>query len=254
MKNKELEQEVKKMKEVFPYLTFVVVGITKRQQPKFIKYMQHVVNLGAKKNDEDETKVLFIPTQINGQDVLYVVAPGYDKYVNMYRNALKTINNYTNGTSFCAQSLSEVYCVDVSGELVAPGRFALVCVKSVDKLDEETKDWLLNEIPVALNVVKSTHEGDKIIYSCQPSIDRSRRSVTIRKAILTDCSVKTKQLSIALTNCPEVCKLDCVGNEMGDIFRKKSHIGRENSELLSIAQDQLKQKKTNVTKETSMTI
>jgi len=243
----ELSQKTKQVKAEYPYLVYAIVGITPRQQGKFIKYINRLANLGnnmkSSDNSDENSGMKFVSTIVLGRDVLYVITPE-EKYVSMFRSAIFTFYNYRNGTNFCNKSLEEAYSVDWRGNLVAPGIFPLMCVKNFSKLSEEIQNYLLEDIPHSLNVLaKLNIDEDKVIFSCKPPIDLSRRAATVRNSIIDDCKDKSFKLAIALNNYKDVVELDLVGKEVGAVTRNRSYFGRKDADLLSLAKEQTKLKK-----------
>jgi len=227
----------KKIKKEYPNLVFVVVGITVKQQFKFIKYLDYSVKLGKNMIKEDYGEMQYIQTEIDKKPVFFAIAPAYEKYVNMYLNAPNRFETYRNESNFCYNSLKEAYCVNFDGELIEPGRYALIEVNDVSKKTAENIEFLRKDIPEKLSVVaKFIEEEDRIVYYAVSSISGARNSTINRKATIDFCNDKLKRLALALNNCKTANVLDITGKVKRPVTCHEGYRRRSNEEMLKLAQ------------------
>ena len=219
------------------YIVYAVADISPRQQYRFMRFLNSTIKMGCNMVKTKIGEMEYITTKVRGRDVFYAVAPNYDKYLNMLRNAPGSFNNYRKISSFCSSSLEIAYCVDYFGGVHKANMYFLAEVTNISKKSKEQVNFLMTSVPDKLNVVtRYLEQEDRLVYYAVPKIDYTIRATNIRKNIVDYCNDKACRLAFALSNVKTANLLDISGKYVGPLPRSAIYTKKSDEELLSIAE------------------
>ena len=230
-----LETKTLEIWKAKPNLVYAIVGINSRQQETFKIDMAKHKRLELKA-EHNEGEIEYISTKVQDVDILYVVAPNEYKCLKMFHRGATMVAAYRNGSSFRNRALQDVRCVDASGSLRRIGEYALIKVCGCDKLNDEEKRYLTDDVCIRLNLIsRQSADGETITFYGVPQFKPMQKSDSRNAYITAFCKEKKARLSLALSNFLSVYELDVRGGDAKKVHCLRQYGKYSNEKLLDTA-------------------